>query len=89
MRIDLPLCKFKYCRYNSDCNCVSQNRFDSCEYKTDLEEAVKLTLKKTEEHLYSILRPYCSFTDLSIALDQLSERLNKDEITKDIQARLF
>lgn len=32
MRIDLPLCSFKYCKYNFDCNCISKNRKETCEF---------------------------------------------------------
>lgn len=44
MRIDLPLCSFKYCRYNFDCNCVRKNRKETCEfdaYKKSVEEQSK------------------------------------------------
>lgn len=45
MRIDLPLCGFKYCRYNFDCNCINKNRKETCEfdaYKKAFEEQSKI-----------------------------------------------
>lgn len=34
MRIDLPLCGFKNCKWESDCNCTnSKNGYDTCEYR--------------------------------------------------------
>lgn len=33
MRIDLPQCNFKECRYCSDHNCRDKTRYDSCMFK--------------------------------------------------------
>lgn len=33
MRIDLPGCGFRYCRYNFDGNCVEKCRHETCEYQ--------------------------------------------------------
>lgn len=44
MRIDLPICSLKDCRYNFDCNCISKNRKETCEfdmYKKAFEEQAK------------------------------------------------
>lgn len=38
MRIDLPRCNFKNCKYHLDCNCTSQNRYDTCEFREAKEE---------------------------------------------------
>lgn len=38
MRIDLPKCSFKNCKYHLDCNCTSQNRYDTCEFREAKEE---------------------------------------------------
>lgn len=32
MRIDLPSCNLKSCRYCSDANCRDKNRYSSCDY---------------------------------------------------------
>ena len=32
MRIDLPFCNLKTCRYCFDGNCIEKNRYDTCEY---------------------------------------------------------
>lgn len=34
MRIDLPGCGFKDCKYNFDCNCKDRNKYKKCEYKS-------------------------------------------------------
>lgn len=34
MRIDLPGCGFKDCKYNFDCNCKDRNKYEKCEYKS-------------------------------------------------------
>lgn len=34
MRIDLPLCSFKYCRYCFDGNCTKETEYARCEYRT-------------------------------------------------------
>lgn len=41
MRIDLPFCNLKTCRYCSDGNCRDKNRYDGCDYAR---------LKDTEEN---------------------------------------
>lgn len=45
MRIDLPLCSFKDCRYNFDGNCNDKGRKEKCEfdmYKKSAEEQPKI-----------------------------------------------
>lgn len=45
MRIDLPLCSFKDCRYNFDGNCKDKGRKEKCEfdvYKKAVEEQPKI-----------------------------------------------
>lgn len=32
MRIDLPQCGFKNCRFQADGNCLKKSEFDKCEY---------------------------------------------------------
>lgn len=32
MRIDLPQCGFKSCKFQGDGNCLNQNEHDRCEY---------------------------------------------------------
>ena len=38
MRIDLPSCRFKHCKYCSDCGCINQNRYDTCDFRAAKEE---------------------------------------------------
>lgn len=42
MRIDLPQCGFKYCRYSFDGNCTNKNRYETCEYQLDKAEIERL-----------------------------------------------
>ena len=40
MRIDLPRCNFKNCKYCFDSNCTKKNEYERCEYrqqKSDIE----------------------------------------------------
>ena len=46
MRIDLPSCSFKYCRYNSDCNCTAKNKRESCEFERYKNGSEKMIPKK-------------------------------------------
>lgn len=32
MRIDLPQCGFKNCKFQADGNCISKNEYDRCEH---------------------------------------------------------
>lgn len=41
MRIDLPLCNFKNCKWEADCNCTSKSDYDKCYYRL-----IEKTLKK-------------------------------------------
>lgn len=46
MRVDLPMCDLKYCRYCQDCNCVATDlQRERCEY-LQLQE---LTDKEAKE----------------------------------------
>ena len=38
MRIDLPCCGFKNCRYQLDGNCISEDKHDNCEYHRLIEQ---------------------------------------------------
>ena len=42
MRIDLPQCNLKTCKYQADGNCVDRNRFETCEYIFAKEEIKRL-----------------------------------------------
>ena len=46
MRIDLPSCSFKYCRYNSDCSCTAKNKRESCEFERYKKSSEKMIPKK-------------------------------------------
>lgn len=38
MKINLSSCSFKNCKYCSDCGCINQNRYDTCEFRAAKEE---------------------------------------------------
>lgn len=39
MRIDLPQCNFKYCRYSLDCNCTASDvKREQCEFRLLVEQ---------------------------------------------------
>lgn len=37
MRIDLPQCNFKNCRFSFDGNCTNKIEYDRCEYRIEKE----------------------------------------------------
>lgn len=47
MRIDLPLCSFKNCKWEADCNCTSKSDYDKCYYRL-LEKTLKEVLIESE-----------------------------------------
>lgn len=50
MRIDLPCCGFKNCKFQFDGNCTNRNEYDRCEfqeYKHDFYNAIE-HLRETE-----------------------------------------
>lgn len=38
MRIDLPCCGFKNCRYQFDGNCTRKEKYQDCEYQNLIQE---------------------------------------------------
>lgn len=38
MRVDLPVCPYKSCRYHYGECCVSQERYERCEYSSQRKE---------------------------------------------------
>lgn len=46
MRIDLPSCSFKYCRYNSGCNCTDKNKREYCEFERYKSGSERMIPKK-------------------------------------------
>lgn len=41
MRIDLPRCNFKNCRYCFDSNCTKKTEYKRCEYRFAKSDAIK------------------------------------------------
>lgn len=92
MRIDLPACKFKNCKYNFDHNCKSQARYDCCDFAADLSEVKLLTIKKFKEELFKQLKvcgTSISVEELNNAIKSAEAILCSDELVHDVQARLF
>lgn len=50
MRIDLPFCNLKTCKYCADGNCTDKNRYNGCDYARlkDIEEADEIMQIKQE-----------------------------------------
>ena len=44
MRIDLPQCNFKNCRFSFDGNCTNKIEYDRCEYRIEEDELIKAEL---------------------------------------------
>ena len=52
MRIDLPRCNFKNCRYCFDSNCIKKSEYERCEYrrlKADNKELKRIEQKRIED----------------------------------------
>lgn len=62
MRIDLPGCNLKTCRYSSDGNCVDKNRYNSCEY-TELKKPHKTNVI----HVIDRDEYYCANCDRNVS----------------------
>ena len=78
MRIDLPGCSFKNCKYCSDCNCTNQNKYETCDYRVLKDEFVsgQLDLQKEIEKLDGLL--VCknkTITGLTAVINGLNYRL--------------
>ena len=43
MRIDLPICNFKNCKYCFDSNCTKKSEYERCEYRRQKAEIERLT----------------------------------------------
>lgn len=71
MRIDLPGCGFKDCKYNFDCNCNDRNKYEKCEYKSlhniipyDCDYNRIKELIKTDKEGRCTIFPCCDWLDL-------------------------
>ena len=50
MRIDLPCCGFKKCRYQFDGNCINRIKYDDCEFQRFNEEIELRLLNNTNPY---------------------------------------
>lgn len=78
MRIDLPGCSFKNCKYCSDGNCTNQSKYENCDYKMLKDEFLsgQLALQKEIEKLDGLL--VCknkTITDLTVVINCLNDKL--------------
>jgi hypothetical protein len=72
MRIDLPVCSFKYCRYCFDCNCVAKGGVrEGCQYRFLIE-----TIENVEkEHPYKVPGDYDTYSQYNEAWQDCIGRL--------------
>ena len=81
MRIDLPLCNFKNCRYSFDGNCTRQDRYVWCEYRLVKNNAFK-TLAEILKRKSQLVAPYVYAEPYrAVAVDDIDEVIK--EITKE------
>ena len=70
MRIDLPSCSLKTCKYYFDGNCTDKNKYDVCEYtemvkaKSELEKFID-ELNQPINSLYDAALLLCMSTSLA------------------------
>ena len=65
MRIDLPFCNFKNCRFQLDGNCTARGQREYCILSKDIVEVVRCgKCRFREEHHYEDVgeKPYIKFT---------------------------
>lgn len=75
MRIDLPGCSFKYCRYNFDCNCTAKDGYrDRCEFRRYHEA-------ECEDRLF-VLPPPVTASDIEAIKDIGRIVRNLDDMNK-------
>ncbi|MBQ7818500.1 MAG: hypothetical protein IJ341_02265 [Bacteroidales bacterium] len=75
MRIDLPGCDFKNCRFCFDGNCRSKEKFDNCDY----QYMKRLTLRKVVE----LLPPSCNVIIIDSDTKKPLEGETVDNLTAD------
>lgn len=51
MRIDLPRCNFKNCRYCFDSNCTKNTEYERCGFRLAKTEAIKEFAEKLKESI--------------------------------------
>jgi len=52
MRIDLPQCNFKNCRYNFDGNCTNRDKYNYCDYRFAKINAIKEFAMRLKEEFF-------------------------------------
>lgn len=99
MRIDLPLCSFKDCRYNFDGNCKDAKKKEKCEF--DIFSEKQIPKKVNNRALIALsfpayLRgdcPVCGSKSLSSAdtnyCNVCGQKLDFGEITEEEAAKLL
>lgn len=89
MRIDLPRCNFKNCRYCFDSNCTKKSEYERCEYQLAKAEAIKEFAENikdidlylyVEEH-YKYAEFYCEVRQdwFSADIDNLVKEMTEDK----------
>lgn len=68
MRIDLPGCNFKYCKYCFDGNCTSKDKYDNCEFIDAIKKKEMFFLLLEEMNspvktLQELAIQYCCLTE--------------------------
>lgn len=82
MRIDLPRCNFKNCKYCFDSNCTKKNEYERCEYRQQKAEIDEL--RKSEEiakqNAVNMARamPNIAKATRIEAIKEFAERLKRD-----------
>ncbi len=79
MRIDLPRCNFKNCRYCFDSNCTKKSEYERCEYQLAKSEAIKEFAEKLKEKVY-IPGAHPNYSDeIIIEIDNLVKEMTEGE----------
>ena len=63
MRIDLPICSFKGCRRNFDCNCTATGAIrDGCEFRL-MKNAIDQAEEMFPYKVSGVIETYCQYNE--------------------------
>ena len=76
MRIDLPRCNFKNCRYCFDSNCTKKSEQERCEYRLAKTEAIKEFAERLETELGDLF--IVAHSCVPLAIDKLVKEMTEE-----------
>lgn len=83
MRIDLPRCNFKNCRYCFDSNCTKNTEYERCGFRLAKSDAIKEFAERLKTHIIRPEFPWDDFYVNESDIDNLVKELTEEHTDAD------